>query len=312
MASAAASGRSPVRVIYLTGTGRSGSTLLGNAIGSLPGAVSAGEIRFLLRRGLAEGGRCGCRELVIECPVWRPALEKTFGTIPGPPAAQRLDAVLTDLTRRRRVRWWASGATSPEADELIDLHGRLIANLAEASGATTVVDSSKIATFGALVSRSPLLDVRPVHLVRDPRAVAYSWQREVASQAVEGYDGEMERFRAGKAAAMWLHSTVSVGTAFTRRGTDVLDVRYEDFVADPAGTLGRVASFAGLAPDTGFVHDDGTLDLRTSHAVAGNPNRMRSGPVSLRADTAWKSELRTRDRMVVSAVTTTHRRGHGY
>lgn len=300
-----------VRVVYLTGTGRSGSTLLGNAIGSLPGALSAGEIRFLLRRGIADDGRCGCRERVVECPVWQPALEKTFGTIPDRAEALRLDAALTALVRRRRVRWWASGATSPEAEELIDLHGRLIVNLAEASGAATVVDSSKIATFGALLTRSALLDVRPVHLVRDPRAVAYSWQREVASQAVEGYDGEMERFSAGKAAAMWLHSTVSVGTAYRRRGIDVIDVRYEDFVADPAATLRRVAEFAGIPPDTDFV-SDGELDLRTSHAVAGNPNRMRSGPISLRADTAWKSDLGARDRLLVSALTTTHRRGHGY
>lgn len=311
MASADDSGRSVVRVVYLTGTGRSGSTLLGNAIGSLPGALSAGEVRFLLRRGIAENGHCGCRAAVVECPVWRPALEKTFGSIPGPAEARRLDAALTALTRRRRVRWWAAGRTSAEADELIDLHGRLLANLAETSGATTIVDSSKLATFGALLSRSPLLDVRPVHLVRDPRAVAYSWQREVASQAVEGYDGEMERFRAGKAAAMWLHSTVSVGTTFARRGVDVLDVRYEDFVTDPVATLRRVADFAGLPPDTGFVRD-GALDLRTSHAVAGNPNRMRSGPVSLRADTEWRSHLRARDRALVSAVTATHRRGHGY
>ncbi len=243
--------------------------------------------------------------------MWQPALEKTFGTVPGRDEALRLDAALTSLVRRRRVRWWASGRTSPEAEELIDLHGRLIANLAEASGATTVVDSSKIATFGALLGRSPLLDVKPVHLVRDPRAVAYSWQREVASQADPEYDGEMERFHAGKAAAMWLHSNVAVGTAFRRRGVDVIDVRYEDFVADPAAILRRVAAFAGIAPETGFVRD-GVLDLRTSHAVAGNPNRMRSGPISLRADTAWRSDLTTRDRLMVSALTTTHRRGHGY
>mgnify|MGYP006145524175 CR=1 FL=1 len=42
---------------------------------------------------------------------------------------------------------------------------------------------------------------------------------------------------AGKAAAMWLHSTVSVGTTYRKRGVDVIDVRYEDFVADPAATL---------------------------------------------------------------------------
>lgn len=311
MASAGEIGRSPVRVIYLTGTGRSGSTLLGNAIGSLPGALSTGETRFLLRRGIAERGTCGCRELVVECPVWQPALTQTFGTIPSRDEALRIDAALSALVRRRRVRWWATGRTSPEADDLIDLHGRLIANVARAGGATTVVDSSKMATYGALLSRSALLDVKPVHLVRDPRAVAYSWQREVASQAVPGYDGEMERFHAGKAAAMWLHSTVSVGTAFRRRGVDIIDVRYEDFVVDPAATLRRVATFAGIAPETDFVRD-GMLDLRPSHAVAGNPNRMRSGPITLRADTTWRSDLTTRDRLMVSAITTTHRRAHGY
>jgi hypothetical protein len=311
MSSAGDFGRPPVRVIYLTGTGRSGSTLLGNAIGSLPGALCAGEVRFLLRRGLAERGTCGCREPVVECPVWRPALEKTFGTIPGPAEAQRLDAALSDLVRRRRIRWWASGRTSTEAEELVDLHGRLMVNLAEAGGATTVVDSSKIATFGALLGRSPLLDVKPVHLVRDPRAVAYSWQREVASQAVAGYDGEMERFHPGKAAAMWLHSTISVGTAFTRRDIDVAEVRYEDFVADPGAVLQRIAAHAGIAPDPELVRD-GKLELRASHAVAGNPNRMRSGPVALRADDAWRSDLASRDRMLVSALTVTHRRSHGY
>jgi hypothetical protein len=304
-------GRQRVRVIYLTGTGRSGSTLLGNAIGSLPGALSAGEVRFALRRGIAEGGRCGCGELVVDCPVWRPAFEKTFGAVPDRDEAERLDAALTALVRRRRVRWWASDRTSPEADEMVDIHGRLIANLAEAGGATIVVDSSKIATFGALLGRSPLLDVQPVHLVRDPRAVAYSWQREFASQAVPGDAGEMERFRPAKAATMWLHSTVSVGTAFTRRGVDVLDVRYEDVVADPAAALRRIATFAGISPEIGFVRAD-VLDLRRSHAVAGNPSRMRSGPVSLRSDDAWRSDLTARDRAVVSVLTASHRRAHGY
>ncbi len=304
-------GRQRVRVIYLTGTGRSGSTLLGNAIGSLPGALSAGEVRFALRRGIAERGRCGCGELVVDCPVWRPAFEKTFGTVPDRDEAERLDAALTALVRRRRVRWWASDRTSSEAEEMVDIHGRLIANLAEAGGATIVVDSSKIATFGALLGRSPLLDVQPVHLVRDPRAVAYSWQREFASQAVPGEAGEMERFRPAKAATMWLHSTVSVGTAFTRRGVDVLDVRYEDVVADPAAALRRIANFAGMSPEIGFVRAD-VLDLRTSHAVAGNPSRMRSGPVSLRADDAWRSDLTARDRAVVSVLTASHRRAHGY
>ena len=38
-------------VVYVSGTGRSGSTLLGNAVGSLPGALSVGEVKLGFRRG---------------------------------------------------------------------------------------------------------------------------------------------------------------------------------------------------------------------------------------------------------------------
>ena len=55
----------PTRVVYVSGTGRSGSTLLGNAIGSLPGALSVGEVKLGFRRGVAEGGTCGCRLPVV-------------------------------------------------------------------------------------------------------------------------------------------------------------------------------------------------------------------------------------------------------
>ena len=42
----------PVRVLYVAGAGRSGSTVLANLLGEVPGFVSVGEVRFLWERGL--------------------------------------------------------------------------------------------------------------------------------------------------------------------------------------------------------------------------------------------------------------------
>ena len=91
----------PTRVIYISGTGRSGSTLVGNAVGSFPDALSVGEVKLGFRRGLVDGGFCGCRELVRECPVWVPALEATFGSVPTPAEAARLDERLASVVRTR-------------------------------------------------------------------------------------------------------------------------------------------------------------------------------------------------------------------
>lgn len=302
------------RVVYVAGTGRSGSTLLGNAIGSLPSALSVGEVKLGFRRGVAEGGTCGCRLPVVECPVWRPALEATFGSVPTPAEARHIDEQLTDTTRTRRVPWWLAGRTSTSVDELVDLFGRLLTELAKVSGSSVLVDSSKLPAYGALLARSDLLDVRVVHLVRDPRAVAYSWQRVSASQQVEGFEEEMERFSPTKSSLMWLEASGSTLALARRAGVAAHVVRYEDLVSDPAGVLSGIAHFAGYTDDVldlSFIGDDG-LELRTSHAVAGNPNRVRSGPLVLRRDDEWAQRLPDRQRRLVSAVTLPLRRTHGY
>jgi hypothetical protein len=48
----AAGGR--VTVLYVAGTGRSGSTLLARVLGEADGFVAAGELRYVWQRGLVE------------------------------------------------------------------------------------------------------------------------------------------------------------------------------------------------------------------------------------------------------------------
>ena len=50
------------RVVSIVGPGRSGTTLLGEILGEVPGVFDAGELRWLWRRGLGEDRRCGCGE----------------------------------------------------------------------------------------------------------------------------------------------------------------------------------------------------------------------------------------------------------
>lgn len=303
------------KVIYVAGTGRSGSTLLGNAVGSFPGALSVGEVKLGFRRGLAEDGFCGCREPVRECPVWVPALHATFGAVPSRSEARDLDRRLHAVVRTRRTPWWLTGRDSAEVRDLADVLGRLLTHVAVASGASVIVDSSKLPAYGALLARSPRLDVHTLHLVRDPRAVAWSWQRAAASQQVSGFEETMERFSPVKSSLMWVESSSSVAALAHRAGRPALAVRYEDLVADPAPVLRSVARHAGLTLPPDLVEDGAAgseLHLQPSHAVAGNPNRVRSGPVRLRRDDEWLSQMPPGHRRLVSTLTSPRRRAHGY
>lgn len=306
--------RAALRVVFIAGTGRSGTTLLGNALGTFPGAVSVGEVKYGFAHGLARDGFCGCRAAIRDCPVWAPALEAAFGAIPTHDTALAFDARLSAVTRTRRVPWWLTGGDSVEVRDLADVLGRLLVALADAAGAHTVVDSSKLPAYGALLARSPHLDVHVVHAVRDPRAVAWSWQRSTASQAVAGFDQELERFSPGKSSLMWLESTGSTHALARRAGRTVHVVRYEDLVDDPASVLTRVGRAVGLL-DAGdaaaFVGPDG-LDLATSHAIHGNPNRVRSGPLVLRRDDEWAAAMPAGQTRLVSTLTAPGRWWHGY
>src|SRR5450755_1085488 len=87
-------------VLYIAGTGRSGSTVLANILGEVDGVFAAGEVRYLWQRGLKEGRLCGCGLPVRECPVWRKALEEA-GQLDD---SSRADAVVSMLNHTGRMR----------------------------------------------------------------------------------------------------------------------------------------------------------------------------------------------------------------
>src|SRR5215472_10332799 len=65
-------------VIYIAGSGRSGSTLLERALGELPGVVNVGELMDLFRRTVAHGERCGCGQSFADCPFWAGVGKRAF------------------------------------------------------------------------------------------------------------------------------------------------------------------------------------------------------------------------------------------
>jgi hypothetical protein len=91
-----------------------------------------------------------------------------------------------------------------------------------------------------------------------------------------------------------------------------LRVRYEDLAVEPRATLARVAAFAGVSHlELPFTAAD-QVSAQAVHTVAGNADRMRSGPVTVRLDDAWRTELPTRSRRLVSALTAPLLARYGY
>ena len=167
-----------MRLLYLTGWCRSGSTLIGNLLNELPGVLHVGELHYLWRNGVLAAGTnstCGCGEPIGDCPLWSAVLGKAGGDAAAAVADQR--AVLRTRHAYRRLTERAPSARVARTRERMT---GLYEAIAAESGASLIVDSSKYPAEPALLARAPDVDLRVLHVVRDPRATAHSWRRAKA------------------------------------------------------------------------------------------------------------------------------------
>jgi Sulfotransferase family len=299
-------GQAPI-VVYIAGSGRSGSTLLERALGEIQGFVNVGELIDLYRGVADHGERCGCGQEFAQCPFWSQVGERAVGGW----QEQKL-AVTRDLqgrvARQRRMPWLLGmplAGSRFRAD--VGTYGASYAGLYEAiaaeAGATCVVDASKWPVQALALARGGL-DVRVIHLVRDVRGVAYSLgKRDVSRPHAVGEADVMTRLSPAEAAARWVAVQSQAGL-LRRCGLPVSRMRYEDFVRRPRQAVEAALAGIGLSvPPAHLAHiGDGRVMLGTSHGLSGNPSRFRDGEITLRADETWRANMSRRDRLIVTAI----------
>jgi hypothetical protein len=301
-------------VLYIMGQDRSGSTVLGNVLGSMEGFAHVGEVRHLWADGFLRGGRCGCGRPVPECGLWADVADEALaGTDATPATVAAWGREIVRLRRLPRILRSTSGRSGWEAfDAYGAVTARLYRALARRTGAAVLVDSSKHPVHAALVSRLPGVEARFVHLVRDPRAVAHSWGRR-KDDPQWGRDGTMWRRPAGAAARAWV--LANLAAVRVRRavgpGRSVL-LRYEDVTSHPAGALRALAGLAGRPGASPPISTEHVAEIRGGHGVSGNPAKFRTGPVEIREDDEWLAGQTSRDRFVVTALTLPWLSRYGY
>ena len=307
------------KVVYLGGLGRSGTTLLERLLGELPGVCSAGEVVHMWQRGIVDGERCGCGEPFGNCAFWREVGRVAFGGWDGVDV-RRITALRAAVDRSRYIPALAAPVLRPslrrDLDEYLRYYQRLYAAIAEVSGQPTVVDSSKHASLAFCLRWQAQLDLRVIHVVRDSRAVAFSWTRRV-SRPDSSAATYMTTYSPSTAAALWNAQNGALAL-LAIEGVPTLRIRYEDLVTAPSATLARVADFAGIPAgraQLGFLGSAAGARwaaLCYAHTAAGNPLRFATGKIPIAADDRWRTAMPARARRTVTALTLPLLARYGY
>jgi hypothetical protein len=304
-----------MKLVYVGGQARSGSTLVGRVLGEPDRSICVGETSFLAVRGLVEDVECGCGSPFRKCEFWSEVGAVGFGGW-SEVDIDRIVAVDRLAGRHPTLPFQLAISRRSELADAIDHYaewlGGLYAAIASVSGAELIVETSKAPWFASILARVPDLDLRILHLVRDSRAVAYSWTRTALRPSPVGEQNHMERFRPVETAVQWSASNASFHV-LARRATGYQQVNYEEFVAEPDRTLDRLSAFADFPLSLPASQlNGGRVRLGPHHIFSGNPMRSQAGWLQMRVDDEWRRRLPPRQRAAVTAITWPLLRRYGY
>jgi hypothetical protein len=273
------------KVVFVMGSGHSGSTILGVALGNCANVFYAGELdNWLTRSGVSVlGGPERTR-------FWNAVREDVEGAdaLFGGDAQlylERSSAALrvnkTGFRRRLRKRY------RPVTEALY----RAIAREAKAS---YVVDTAHFPLRARELQGLDGIELYLVFLIRDPQAVVSSFIRYI-----NRHDLAERRLRIlSTNADLWLTHLLSVFVFLRQRRDRRMILRHEDFLADPEGVLrrilARVESPAAIpdltALDTGFPIQGNRLIRADVVALEGKTvEHKRSSRITALLQLPWEA-----------------------
>jgi hypothetical protein len=289
-------------ILYLAGMPRTGSTLFGQILGRIPGTIFVGELSLFWRR-LGNGELCNCGQTLPDCPFWSAVISEGFGELKLEDARKLgqierafrwIQIISSLLPMRRRITRFGRFRV------IADARTQLYSSIANVAQVKWVVDSGKDPWFGCLLGNLFEDSLHTVHIVRDPRGVAFSWTKKVRCDSEPGY---MKRRHPAITACNWLIQNLVI-QATQRPKSSYVRVQYEDLATNPEAVINKVASSMGIEVDLSLTletYEGGQNDL---HWVAGNPGVRQSAGTHLQVklDEEWRDRLHPVQRWLVTAI----------
>lgn len=287
-------GGDDLRVVYVGGSGRSGSTVLDMMVGGHSRALSLGQLDQL-RQWVATDNVCTCGQPLYTCPLWSAVLGPEPPEPDRVPPALNVDGQVNKVLRTLPFLLGRTGVGTSDPEAAQTWH--LLERVAAVSGASVLVDSSKTVLRFARLTAEPERARRLllVHIVRDPRGYVASRVFPKPAPSARGFVGLTEAQPRHKAIADWLvQNTLTYLVGRLRHPDRYLVVTYETLVAQPVDTLSRIMGRLGLGFERGMLPPKSREDY---HLIGGNSSRLAFA--ELRLDTSWKEKLSPRDQRLV-------------
>jgi len=286
-----------VKILYIAGPTRSGSTLLSNILGEIEGFFNGGELIDFWEKGMAGNGVCGCGAPIRACDIWAGVIHELHEAFGKEIDLAEMNQCRDKFAHSRSVPKLmllpgAKRRIRSRAQMYLSKLAKLYRTIESVTGCHVIIDASKNVGYAYLLDMMPQAELHIIHLIRDPRATSYSWLQKKAGL---GQLGAIEN------SLVW-NSRNAVAELCRHQFQNYMRIHYEDFVAHPKETITEIMQLVDEKPGAlPFVSKD-KVELGVNHSIYGNPNRFNTGAFKLKLDERWK-QMRTADRLKVTLMT---------
>ena len=271
-----------MNILYIGGAGRSGSTLLDMILGNLPDFFSVGELRYFWEYTAQDEISCGCGKDLSKCDFWSKVKEEL-----APELCKSMDIISRRWNHTRNLPRIL--LNTPEEWRTLAKGTNLLYQATwQAAKAQVLVDTSKVPAQLVLLKQIPSVNLRVLQLVRDGRAVSYSWnKRRKRESALMGQTAYMPQRSMTSAVSAW----ATENAMMLRLSRDIPHVfmRYEDFIQNPRTVLENALQELGFNNNLSFL-DNPTLLLPSTHSMGGNPIRFNN-EFTIESDDEWRDKM---------------------
>ena len=268
------------KIVLISGSGRTGSTLLSLLLTQHREVFNLGQLRDL-PSAWSQDAPCTCGHTLTTCPV--------YGKVGPQIDMERLGGLQSAFFAdgRRHSDWSLRGTIKTLGDDhraYLSALADLLEAIQQVAGVDSFIDASKSPEMARALSLTEGTDAWVLNLVRDPRAVAVSW-----------------RERRGRVSAAWKFSR---DWAWRQRvlegwsnglGERFRQLRYEDFATRPKEAVAQVLKWAGLpaAPKLFSAPDQARISWKGQHLYPPANERVlaeMATAVTIRPSESWRSD----------------------
>lgn len=299
-----------IKVLYIAGFERSGSTIINRVLGQIEGFVAWGELRDIWQHGIIENRLCTCGELFLDCPEWQKIFDQAFGGVKSVDAVKMFQ--LQRKIRNSSLFYYLGLLPKESFKKMGSEYFKHLAKLYDAiqaiTGSRVIVDSTKASWYGFILGMLPNIDLYVVHVVRSPQGVCHS----LAKRKIQG-EKECQWYNPFHASLSWNLKNSGVEILLNHPSKHYSIMRYEDFICNPKTTVESILSFLKEPLTSLPFEDEYTVKMSTDHIITGSPSsRSQTGTVQLNLDQKWKTDMTIVDKTIIESLTFFLRNKYGY